>query len=437
MKRAGLLLALLGVGCSARVVLPAETEGGSPGETDVPPGSSTGTTEPNSDVSGPGDGPITTTPMPTTFGTTGFGSSGFESSGGPQPTCWFTTTLFETPEESRLFVVDQVGDGLDELWLSFFDGSGPGGSSEIFVFVDGVPFSAGFFPGFLTGLHDVDGDGILDGVGFAFGGGPPSLSFIPGAPAFIEGDPIPTELGFEDGFDAFVDMNGDGAVDLFRNVDAEGITELLIGGGDGQFSIAAAGMAPFSGDLFALPIEDSGTVALAGSSYFDPIEGCEGHPIAGVSQGFEDLIVHWVVGNIDGFPLNTPLEGWIVEGESSEVVLARACVGDGVAAALIEYDAEGVQTRLFPESQFVAAGDFAGTGLVDIAMGDGAGITYFPNSGVPSFEESFYEEADYGEPVPTRVFVVDIDQDGRDEIILGTRDGGSEIVYQRLDYDPC
>ncbi len=441
MKRAGLLFVLLGVGCTGRITLSEDTDGGAGSQTDGDP-SSTGLTEPQSDVSGSGDGPITTTPMPTTFGTTsGFGSSGFGSSGGPPPPfCWTVSELFETPEESLLFVVDQDGDGIDELWLSFFEGGGPGGTSELFVFIDGVPFPAGFFPGFFTGLHDIDGDQILDGVGFAFGGGgPPNLAFVPGAPASIEGDPIPTELGFEDGFDGFVDMTGDGVADLLRNAEGSELTELLFGFGDGQFAVTASTASPFPGDVSAMRIEDSETVVMAGSNAFEPLDECIAHPLAGILLGFEDLISRWVVQDVEGFDLTEPLAGWIVESESTEVVLARACDPQtgSVALALLESGADTLQTRLFQPSSFVAGGDFDGFGFVDLAMGDGLGITFSPNVGVPTFDEMIYDEVPYGEPVPTRVFVVDIDVDGRDEIILGTRDGGPEIVYQRLDYEPC
>lgn len=438
MKRAGLLFALLGIGCSARVLQAEETDGDG-----IPVGSTSGGgDDTRSDSGGVDDGPFSTGPTSLPPGTSGpdtFGSTGFGSSGGVAG-CWTSSDLFLLPEDARLFVADQDGDGLAELWVSFFSGGGPGSASDVFVVSsNGEPLPVGLFPGFFTGLHDIDGDGVLDGVGFAFGGGgPPDLAFIRGVPGFpLDGPPIPTSLGFEDGFRAFVDMTNDGIADFIRNADGTNITELLLGDGAGGFQADVAVGAPFPGDLSAMPIDGSGTILIAQTEFFDPPGECQPHALAGISLGLDALLTRWVSPALDGYVFNAPLKAWLVE--SAELVLARACSPETGASALVLLNSDGDQfeTTVFPEANFVAAGDFDGLGFPDLAMGDGVGITFVRNNGSTSFGDSYYDEVPVGDPVLNRVYVVDIDDDGRDEIILGTHDGGSEIVYKRLDLEDC
>ncbi len=445
--KAWLGVALLVAGCSSRVILSDEGADGTAGDTDTsassegggsdsPPGT---TLPPMTSV-----GPMSTSgPITATFGTDGgFDSSGFFGSSGdfPEALCWSATPLFEAPEESRLFVLDQDGDGLAELWLSFFEGGGgPGGGADLFWFdTDSQPISAGFFPGFLTGLQDMDGDGIGDGVGFSFGGGSPRLSFIPATPFQIEGPFTPTPFGFQDGFEGIVEITGDGLADFFRNRD--GVLELLAGDGTGGFVPIAAAKSSLVGDVAPrLVKQDSSLVALAQSGYFDDLTSCAPHGFELLRRVEAGLELVGIGDDADGFTPNQ-----LIGAESFDAftnVYARACSGEGeVTVQVHRFEGNELSSvKNYESSSFAVLGDFDGNGLDDIALGSPSleVVSVYNGSVAGTFTEGPRDEVLFGEPVPSRAFVVDMDADGRDEIILGTRDGGPEIAYQRLDLEPC
>jgi hypothetical protein len=445
MKRVGLLCALLALGCGPLVALPEDTDGAS--ETMPPAGSSTDD-EPSSDADGGDDGPFSTGPNPTTASpstsgamTTGdtFGSG---SSGGiEQPQCWTSGLVFEAPEEARLIVADQDGSGDDELWLTFFDGGGPGSATEVFRFSpDGIPEPAGFFPGFMTGLHDIDGDLLGDAVGFAFGGGgPPSVAFIPGEPGFVDGEPIPTVLGFEDGFEAFIDVSNDGFADFVRNADGTTITELLVGDGGGDFFPITSMKAPFQGDVAVLGLDGGGGFVMAESEYFDPLGDCIGHPFAVVAANPAELVPLWTQPNIEGWIPSAPLAA---TGDPDDgIVYTRVCFpGDNsVSLQVTEFAGPVTSTDQYGEGSFLAVGDFSGDGRLDATFGtlDQNGMETMLGQGGIEFSEPEFSEVLYGDPIANRVYVVDMDLDGRDEIFVGAATGGGGVDYYRLDLEPC
>ncbi len=444
MKRASLLCALLALGCGPLVTLPEES--GSESDTTTPPGGSTGS-EPGGDVDGGDDGPFSTGPAPTTvspstsgFGSSGSESSGSESSGDPQQLCWSSALAFEVPEEARLFVADQDADGTDELWLGYFGGGGPGSATEVFrLEPDGVPQAAGFFPGFMTGLHDINGDLVLDAVGFAFGGGgPPSLAFIPGEPGFIDGEPTPTVLGFEDGFEAFLDISGDGRADFIRNADGTTVTELLIGDGTGNFVPSATMDAPFQGDVATLSVGVGDVFVMAESEYFDPLGDCIGHQFAVVPASTK-LEVLWSNPNLEGWLPSAPIAA--IGSGNEGIVYSRSCFpGDNsVSLQVTEFAGSVISTDQYPAASFIAVGDFSGDGLLDATAGtlDRNGVETMLGQGSITFGAAEFNEVLYGEPVANRVFVVDVDLDGQDEVFIGATTGGGTLDYYRLDLEPC
>ncbi|MCR9162612.1 MAG: hypothetical protein ACE37F_03420 [Nannocystaceae bacterium] len=438
MRRLGLICGLLGVGCGPAVILPEESGTDTAAPTGGSTGSGTGT--------GVDDGPLPTGPAPSTTSPTSVGQEssssgafGSESSSGEQALCWTSTLAFEAPEESRLLVADQDGDGVDELWLTFFGGGGPGSATEVFRFTpEGVPEPAGFFPGFMTGLHDIDGDQVRDAVGFAFGGGPPRLTFIPSPPGLVEGKPIQTTLGFEDGFEAFVDVNDDGLADFIRNADGTTVTELLLGDGAGGFVANAAMDAPFEGDVTALPVVGGDVTVLAESAYFDPLGDCIEHPLVAVLAALE-LELLWTGISFDGWVANAPLAAFGDGDEGS--VYSRVCspTDNTVALQVDTFIGAEFYSELYPPGSFVAVGDFSGDGVIDMTAGtvDGTGVETRLGESGGSFEAAEFNEVSYGDPVANRVHVVDLDLDGRDDVFVGASGGDGVLHFYRLLLGPC
>lgn len=438
---------LLVAGCASRVILSdddveatsdtdtdtaTETAASSDGGSDGP---SPGTGEPPM----PTVGPMSTT-GPTTLGSSGFDSSGFvgSSSGGSQPLCWSVQPLFEAPEESRLHVRDQDGDGLEELWLGFFDGGGPGGQTDLFWFdATSEPLFAGSFPGFFTGWHDINGDDVLEAMGFSFGGGPPRLGYIEGSPFSVQGPVLQTPFDFEDGFEAFADLDSDGLGDFLSGGD--GMISLLAGDGAGGFQPTSSVASGLAGGLVVRPVRGNVELfAVSETSFFDDLFGCSEHALELLTVNGKQLAFTTSSGSFSSF-FPTEVIGAEQFGPFTNIY-TRACFKDQVTLQVHRFDGgAAVEVEDYASSSFVALGDFDGNGLRDVALG-GLGLdSILTYNGTVAGVFTFGGPLDvvFGEPVPSRVFVVDIDADGREEIILGTRDGGPELVYQRLDLDPC
>ena len=438
--------ALLLTACAPRVILSDESGGDSVQDTDVGSSESGGTDTPAATTSLP---PVTTSGTPSTSGlppaTVGsdsaFDSSGFfgSSSGEVVQQCWSVQPLFEVPEQSRLFVIDQDGDGVMELWVAVFVGGGPGGGSELFRFGNtGQPNQAGFFPGFLTGFHNLNGDGISDATGLAFGGGgPPQLGYIEGIPQLVEGPVTVTQFGIEDGFEGFIDLNNDGLDDYLRNL--EGGIEVLPGDGTGAFLPTLVVNSGLTGDIVPTPVAGNpDMLVVAQTAFFDDLSACSSHPFEFLtSEDGGELVA--VTSSPDSKYESTEVLAAEHFGTSTNVY-TRACAGQGVTMQIQRFEGlEVIQLSEYEPSSFATLGDFDGDGQDDIALGSLSLDTIRIYNGLAggSFSDGQFTDALFGEPVPSRAFVLDFDGDGRDEIILGTLDGGSEIPFQRLDLDPC
>lgn len=435
MQRTWLVLATLGCGCGPLLALP-EGEAGTDG-TSSTSGFDSG------DDGGDDDGPFSSGPMVTSSpGTSGFGSSG-GTSGGEVPMCWVSQPLFEVPMDAELFLGDQDGDGDNELWLSYYAGGGPDPVSELFRVADnGQPEPAGAFPGFFSGLHDIDGDGLLDGLGFAFGdGGPPIHAFMPGTPTWISGPLTPTTLGFEDGFDGFFDVTGDGRADFLRSMDDTKVLELMVGDGNGGFVLdeAVTTPIPFAGDASAIPTDPPGAFVLSRSTAFsDPTSCIENSltPMMLVPGGF--VGTNTSAGS-DTHPASVPL---LALGSTAEmIVYARGCdpMSERVTLQVHHFVEGSVSVSESEPGTFAALGDFDGDGENDIARGDldAPGVWFERGQDPLSFQPGVHDEVPFGEPFPNRVYTLELDGDGRDEIILGSRFSETSILLERLDLEPC
>lgn len=85
---------------------------------------------------------------------------------------------------------------------------------------------------------------------------------------------------------------------------------------------------------------------------------------------------------------------------------------------------------------FGTAGDFDGDGLVDLAYGDDTSL-HLERAVVPNaFASVESTDLELGGVSQFRVYSVDVDLDGSEEVIVG-EPTGSSIHYFRLDLEPC
>ena len=210
--------------------------------------------------------------------------------------------------------------------ISVLFGNGDGTFQSPVTTLPPGPFTA-------IGIGDWNGDGILDvvtagqrgvtsEVGVLLGKG--DGTFTPGATYPIDNEPVSV---------AVADFNGDGKLDI-AVADSQGIgIAVLLGNGDGTFQPAVFYRNAFSSSVAAVDIDGNGTIDL-------------------------------LVGGSGGPNLTNAVT----------VFLGN---GDGTFKAGVAYPGGGGS---------VAAGDFNGDGLLDMASADGrASVTILLNTGVVSF----------------------------------------------------
>ncbi|MEM6293356.1 MAG: VCBS repeat-containing protein [Myxococcota bacterium] len=441
-------------GCGPLVSLPQESDGASAD-------GSSGFASDEGDVGDGGEAPGTgatglpETTVATTVDTAADGStSGFFPDFGSSPTtggideCWEVTGLFTVPADSRVFAVDQNGDGLKELWVTLFiDGNGPGGSTDIFVLSpEDFPEFAENFPGFVTGFADINGDGLKDAVGFEFGGGPPRLSWMPGTgngtlSSFVE----PTTLGIEDGFLAFADLDSDGIADALRN--REPPLTMLSGSGAGEFAETSVDLlgdsGPLFGDVAAFETDafSAGVALLFETDLFEDLGACEPHNHAVYANDGENLLLQRSNGiAVDGSTVSARPLGVSPFFGDPETVFTRGCIQSlpGSESVLVHVPGfEGtLADSLIIDAELVSMGDFNGDGLADLAEGRDDTVSILVGNG-DDFLPLEPSSVSLGTPVANRVYALDTDLDGRDEIIYAVEVPDNAIELRRLDYGPC
>ncbi len=445
------MVALL-TGCGPLVSLPADTDGDSGGASSGFSDAGDEDTTPSSVTGIPPETTLVTTDNPDGDGSTsGFGPDFGDHSPttGAVEQCWRAVGLLTLPADSRLFAVDQNGDGEKELWISLFlNGDGPDGFTDIFVIdPSDLPEFAGNFPGFATGLADIDGDGLEDVVGFEFrGGGPPRLSYMRSiGNGVLSNVTEQTTLGIADGFLAFADLDEDGFEDAIRN--REPPLTLLSGSGSGEFvetaldpfadearlfgdvaSFETDGLAPFEALLFETDLfEDPGA--------------CEPHNHA-IYANDRDLMLPQ---RVNGTPTDPSIVSTRPLGISgfagdSQAVFTRGCIpnqpgSEAILAHVIGFKGTSAQA-IIADAELVSMGDFNGDGIADLADARDDTVSFFPGNG-DDFLAVEQSSVDVGVPIPNRVYALDTDLDGRDEIIYAVEAPDNAIELRRLDLGPC
>jgi hypothetical protein len=246
-------------------------------------------------------------------------------------------------------------------------------------------FDPSFLGGVTVATGDVTGDGILDIICGAGPGGLPAVSVFDG----LTGQAITSFLAFPAEFTGGVYVaSGD--------VNNDGYDDIICGAGPG------AGPAVF--------IFDGRT--------FDAIQGFFAFP--------------------NGFNGGVRVASGDVNGDGTDDVIAGAGVGGGPAVSVFDGASTNVVQIFFAFDPsftggiFVATGDLDGDGFSDIIVGAGASATFPPivsvfsgNGGTPMDSFFAFPPSFHG---GVRVGAVDLNQNGRAEVVVGAGPSGGAVV---------
>lgn len=420
----------------------AESTGGTTGEesttsagttpqpTSLPPGTAS-----SGDSSVPPEVTTDDTSMPPDFGL-------------PIADCWRSDQLFEAPADVRVFPEDQDGNGIDELWV-VDTGGGPGSSSSAFAIgADGSILADIEISGFLFGLADIDGDGLLDLTSINFGGGGPPSFVYTRAVGPLEFDIQPIALG--------VDLTA--ASSFFFDMTSDGPADVLIGQGGGEVTLRRGdGMGDFletstlslgeADGSSAFPIEN--TAQWFGGIERPPFGGppdendCEpqGYSILTAPEGQLQLLASAGLASANDY-------GNLVRAQTSGGgvdLFVQSCLAGSATTDIRQLSWAGPGTSTIDEFPVVSGNawgtmfDFTGDGLVDLAYGDtpDGNIMLAPNAGDGTFGDPFDTLFSTGSVAGNDVRGADLDGDGVEELIRGLDQGGSTRLYERVYVGPC
>jgi len=402
---------------------------------------------------------VSTTAETTVLGTDSVSSSPSTSDPGPLDVfvqdlpappqeCWRLDVLFEAPLGSAVVIVDQDGDGADEIWLQAINGRSPGESSPIFgLDRSGVVVAEQPFSGVLRGLGDINGDGYLDLNVLGLGGGPPVTGYLQASrplsfgPSLVELQ-IPFDLFRTDGF---FDRTQDGVADALRLVEP-GSLEFLLGDGMAGFEVTAS--IPFANapGIRVLPVAGTQdqvvvhTAAVIGggqpedcqSQDYSVIEVGPGGTLSLVGQSATDL----ALGQFYRARVPQP-------GSAADVFVGTCSPGAttfDVRRLTPSADSGSlVETPVVTGKAWAGVFDYDGDGILDVAYSDepGGDISVL-NRGLDG-EVVTLATGIEGGPVPyNRVQAGDLDGDGREELLLaGGAVGSGAHAYELLYLGPC
>jgi len=377
--------------------------------------------------------------------------TGFAETGEPPDTslCWQVQPMFEGPTDLGIVVADQDTDGREELWLVFDADSGPGPGDTLVFAVDaaGVPVSETLLSGFMAALGDIEGDGLLDLVTVTFGMGMPFFGFASAnGPATFDVPPLPLELQLQQNTSGFFDINGDGPADVFL-FSPEGALTLLLGNGGGAFeAVDEVALGPFDG-VSAMPID-----GLPDHAALLTIRDFQGGEAECTEYGYQLIAV-----------ADSGLDVLSVSEEAPDVAYGRPAAmesfGGGemillhVASCDPGSETHDIRTLVWDEGtdsiveQFgivgqawVSVGDFDGDGQTDAVYEQpGAdGMEFL--SAILGDDPAVLTDIEHVTVPDNRVWVLDMDGNGRDELIRAVEADVAipgEVRYERVFLDAC
>ncbi len=437
MRRSVLLVLACLVGCGPIVSVDGDSEGDTGGSDG---GATTGGGSTSSGV-----------PQPTSVGTVG------SDDGVPDPTigldvatpgeCWQVQHLIEAPDYVRVRSSDQNGDGREEVWLEWNARGYGRGPTTVYALDDlGTQLVEYTVEAAIRDIADADGDTRQDLILRMYDDGPWRFEWAraTGRPAFDDLDPLDLEYASTYEIVGFFDATLDGYVDGFRYDGS--VLALLEGDGQGSFT-AVSELAIEPRPLFAgvVPLEHNGAglAVLQAGGIITP-NGCsvQSYHVLRTSGGLLDLAF------VSGSPQFGKLHAARVENDGTTVLHVDTCPSensgdthDARVLVLPPGSSEFTESVVAEGKRWVAVGDFDGDTRLDIAFadvdGDTVSIAYGVDAG--TFEDPVSIEVPAGDVRKSNVRTLDMDGDGRDEILRGVAisDDGRQLLYERVFFGPC
>ena len=179
---------------------------------------------------------------------------------------------------------------------------------------------------------------------------------------------------------------------------------------------------------------------LSESAVRDPLDGCVPHRVQAVDIAFGDLLLHDAAAVPPEYPLSAPMYALFDDGRTT--TFNRACVEDDTQVVVVGTTFENrqhVDTNVYGPGLFVSVGDYDGDGHQDIAVAtdDAAFVRVHHGTGDGSTSEPIDFPVDLPDVLPSQVVSVDLDGDGRDEIVVGSRQDTGLLQMSALDFDAC
>jgi hypothetical protein len=305
-------------------------------------------------------------------------------------------------------------------------------------------------------MADVAGDGMLDLLLVDFSNGfPPVFAYAPGvAPGEFALPPVPLGIELDQGVSGFFDADNDGPLDAFLQYD-DGTFEMHKGDGLGGFAVSSSLSLPVAGGrTFTVDVEGPGAwfvrqtqLGMGGGPGPMPV-GCR--PL---SQELFDA----TGGVISALAASPPDEGRTV---LSGLVRARAYDGGTVTTYAIGCDpamempaqlrqlvytpgkADLSSVSLMSGLQWATVADVDGDGLLDLVhvTPEHETIAWTPGISELAFGTSMPTGIEALDVRGNRAYPVDLDGDGREEVLRGwvlVDAEPDQLFWDRVYLGPC
>lgn len=359
--------------------------------------------------------------------------------------CWRREPLFEAPLEVATSIVDQDGDGEEEIWLQVIFGNDPEDTSPVFALDrHGEVVAEHPIDGIFRNFGDIDGDGYLDIGMFQVGVGQPLPRYVPatGALAF-ERSFVPFELPSNFLRTAgFFDLTQDGVADVFLLNDSGGL-ELLRGESTGAFEAAGSVAFPDATGVRAFPVDGADDLAIVHTATRITSAG---QPDDCTPQNFfvaevtRDGALSLLGESAAGLELGQYYGAAVPPGATGPEVFVGTCrpgkTTYDVRRLAVSTDGALVDTPVVTDAVWASVFDYDGDGVLDIAHLDAVGSDIvIEKRSLDDGDPQTISTAIDGDVVPTnRAFATDLDGDGREELVLAGEDLGNgahryELLY--------